>query len=80
MGVWSSGMILASGARGREFDSRNTPFSNYVLSLFENFLNWVLGFFDSASAFIFITSLVTPLFHKPSTFSSKFLTIFYVDY
>ena len=25
-GVWSSGMILASGARGREFDSRNTPF------------------------------------------------------
>ena len=24
-GVWSSGMILASGARGREFDSRNTP-------------------------------------------------------
>ena len=25
MGVWSSGMILASGARGREFDSRNTP-------------------------------------------------------
>jgi hypothetical protein len=26
LGVWSSGMILASGARGREFDSRNTPF------------------------------------------------------
>jgi hypothetical protein len=25
LGVWSSGMILASGARGREFDSRNTP-------------------------------------------------------
>ena len=25
MGVWSSGMILASGARGREFDSRNAP-------------------------------------------------------
>lgn len=24
-GVWSSGMILALGARGREFDSRNTP-------------------------------------------------------
>jgi hypothetical protein len=24
-GVWSSGMILASGARGPEFDSRNTP-------------------------------------------------------
>lgn len=24
-GVWSSGMILASGARGREFDSRNAP-------------------------------------------------------
>ena len=28
LGVWSSGMILASGARGREFDSRNTPFSS----------------------------------------------------
>ena len=26
-GDWSSGMILASGARGREFDSRITPFS-----------------------------------------------------
>jgi hypothetical protein len=25
-GVWSSGMILASGARGREFDSRNAPY------------------------------------------------------
>ena len=25
MGDWSSGMILASGARGREFDSRITP-------------------------------------------------------
>ena len=25
LGDWSSGMILASGARGREFDSRITP-------------------------------------------------------
>jgi hypothetical protein len=25
VGDWSSGMILASGARGREFDSRITP-------------------------------------------------------
>jgi hypothetical protein len=26
-GTWSSGMILASGARGREFDSRSAPCS-----------------------------------------------------
>ncbi|BBN17921.1 hypothetical protein MPTK1_7g18040 [Marchantia polymorpha subsp. ruderalis] len=25
LGIWSSGMILALGARGREFDSRNAP-------------------------------------------------------
>ncbi len=25
MGTWSSGMILALGARGREFDSRSAP-------------------------------------------------------
>ena len=31
VGVWSSGMILASGVRGREFDSRNTPLLFYVL-------------------------------------------------
>ena len=30
MGDWSSGMILASGARGREFDSRITPFLHIV--------------------------------------------------
>ena len=31
VGVWSSGMILALGARGREFDSRNAPFRDTVL-------------------------------------------------
>ena len=30
MGRWSSGMILASGARGSEFDPRSAPiFTNY---------------------------------------------------
>ena len=34
-GVWSSGMILASGARGREeFDSRNTPRVYFLLVFF----------------------------------------------
>jgi hypothetical protein len=36
MGVWSSGMILASGARGREFDSRNTPHIFFIFSFHEN--------------------------------------------
>lgn len=30
MGVWSSGMIRASGARGREFDSRKTPYESFL--------------------------------------------------
>ncbi len=31
-GTWSSGMILASGARGREFDSPSAPvFPSFVL-------------------------------------------------
>ena len=29
VGDWSSGMILAEGARGREFDSRIAPFLSF---------------------------------------------------
>lgn len=35
LGVWSSGMILASGARGREFDSRNTPYLYFLIFMYE---------------------------------------------
>ena len=37
-GVWSSGMILALGARGREFDSRNAPFLLLFVLIFSFFI------------------------------------------
>lgn len=42
-GIWSSGMILASGARGREFDSRNAPLDHFVQAVtYAVFLNNLL--------------------------------------
>ncbi len=51
-GTWSSGMILASGARGREFDSPSAPypslcFSSFVLLFVAEFIGnavWELEF------------------------------------
>ena len=41
-GVWSSGMILASGARGREFDSRNTPVICFFLKKIPMFCSYII--------------------------------------
>ena len=35
MGIWSSGMILASGVRGSEFNSRNAPFDSSQRNVFQ---------------------------------------------
>ena len=42
LGDWSSGMILASGARGREFDSRITPFLFGAKNSESKFRSWDL--------------------------------------
>lgn len=43
MGIWSSGMILALGARGPEFDSRNAPDLSFTIQtlLSQNFIKFL---------------------------------------
>ena len=43
MGIWSSGMILALGARGPEFDSRNAPIYIFVTFLVPTIRAFTLG-------------------------------------
>ena len=64
MGVWSSGMILALGARGREFDSRNAP----IWSILLRFIHLIM-----LEGFLIISTTVGPSlllnFTKAKTFN-----------
>ena len=61
-GVWSSGMILASGARGREFDSRNTPL---VLLLIATLLIYFFPYEKNTQKKVFLSCGNKKTMHQP---------------